>query len=257
MLKGVVAVMALTLTTLGPTPSDGCAPVLEAAGKCSTHTDNTGDGVDVGGTQTTTDSDSDSSGNSDSSSGGNESDAPDGDSSCPDASCPPTDSGSLDSTSVTISDLVRFVPPAPAPVVEPFGVGVVGLPSNVVTASEVRTLSATLLGWDVRVRFTPQLHRFDYGDGTVRELADPGTSWEEAGLVQFTPTRTSHVYSERGRYQTRVDILYAAEVDFGIGWRTVPGLVTARGDAVEVQVYEARTALVAHDCHETPTAPGC
>ena len=158
---------------------------------------------------------------------------------------------------VTITDLVRFAPTGSALVAEPFGFGVVGLPSNFVVASGVHTASGSLFGRSVQVRFTPDQHRFDYGDGTVRTLPDPGATWEAAGLAQFTPTATSHAYGFRGSYTTRVDVLYTAEVNFGSGWVTVPGHVTSTGRAAQVQVFEARTALVAHTCTAAPTAPGC
>ncbi len=159
--------------------------------------------------------------------------------------------------SVTISDLVRFTPPGSPLTVEPFGVGIAGLPSNFVASSATYNTSGTLFGRSIRVRFTPDLHRFHYGDGSTVTTRAPGVAWETAGQAQFTPTATGHVYATRGLYTVRVDVLYTARVNFGTAWITVSGHVTARGPSQQVQVYEPRTALVAYTCDELPGASGC
>jgi hypothetical protein len=55
-----------------------------------------------------------------------------------------------------------------------------------------------------------------------------------------------------------VTVEYAASVNFGSGtWRPVTGLVTASTGGYDVQVVEARTALVEKTCAENPRGPGC
>jgi hypothetical protein len=66
------------------------------------------------------------------------------------------------------------------------------------------------------------------------------------------------VYRERGTYPVSVTVQYAASVDFGSGlWRPVAGFVTATSGGYDVQVVEARTALVDQTCVENPRGPGC
>jgi hypothetical protein len=54
-----------------------------------------------------------------------------------------------------------------------------------------------------------------------------------------------------------VTVEYAASVDFGTGWRPVPGVVRAEAGGYGVRVVEVRTALVDRTCAEDPTGPGC
>lgn len=54
-----------------------------------------------------------------------------------------------------------------------------------------------------------------------------------------------------------VTVQYAAAVDFGTGWRPVPGYVSATTSGYDVRVVEVKTALVDRTCLENPTGPGC
>lgn len=159
---------------------------------------------------------------------------------------------------VTAADLASFRPTRPSLTGEPAGFGIVGAPTNVVAAASEQYLTGPLLGWDVTVRFVPAGFVFDYGDGSTARSATGGASWSSLGQAQFTPTATSHAYRERGTYPVSVTVQYAASVDFGSGtWRPVTGFVTASTGGYDVQVVEARTALVDKTCLENPGAPGC
>ena len=159
---------------------------------------------------------------------------------------------------VTAADLASFRPARPSLTGEPAGFGIVGAPTNVVAAASAQDIAGTLLGWDVVVRFTPASYLFDHGDGTTARSATGGAGWSALGQAQFTPTATSHVYRERGTYPVSVTVQYAASVDFGSGtWRPVTGFVTATTGGYDVQVVEARTALVDRTCLENPGGPGC
>jgi len=159
---------------------------------------------------------------------------------------------------VTAADLASFRPAPPSLTGEPTGFGIVGAPTNVVAAASEQYIAGTLLGWDVTVRFTPAGYVFDYGDGTTARFTTGGAGWAELGQAQFTPTATSHVYRERGTYPVSATVQYAASVDFGSGtWRPVTGYVTATAGGYDVQVVEARTALVDRTCLEIPGGPGC
>lgn len=158
---------------------------------------------------------------------------------------------------VTISDVARFVPDGATVVVEPDGVGIVNLPTNLYAEAQTQTISGAILGWPVQVRFTPASFEFHHGDGTSAHTATAGHSWASMGLAQFTPTDTSHIYRGRGTFVVRVDTHYSAAVNFGEGWEGLSGEVTARGPEENIRVYEARTLLVADTCRENAVSPGC
>lgn len=159
---------------------------------------------------------------------------------------------------VTAQDLASFAPMAPPLQGEPAGVGVVGMPANFVAGVDAHSLTGTLFGRAVTVRFTPLAYVFDYGDGTVVRSATGGASWSALGQPQFSATPTSHAYAARGTYVASVTVEYAAAVDFGVGqWFPVRGLVTAASPGYPVEIYEVRTALVDKTCFENPAGPGC
>ncbi|MGM1016577.1 MAG: hypothetical protein ACQEW8_03460 [Actinomycetota bacterium] len=158
---------------------------------------------------------------------------------------------------LTSTDLAQFAPSGSAMVGEPGNVGVAGLPTNFVARATVQTMRGTLFDRAVTVRFTPVGFDFDYGDGTRMQSSTGGREWEQLRQPQFTPTDTSHVYEERGVYRARVNVRYRAEVDVGTGWIPVQGVLTARGPAQEVRIFDAYTALVAYSCDERPRSPGC
>lgn len=158
---------------------------------------------------------------------------------------------------VTIEDLASFRPAQPSFRGEPAGFGVAGLPTNLVAAASEQQMAGELLGWDVTVRFVPSAYVFDHGDSSTRRSVTGGSTWTALGVPQFTPTSTSHVYRARGDYAASVTVLYSASVDFGTGWRPVPGTVSATTGGLGVQVVEANTALVARTCLDNPRGPGC
>ncbi len=157
----------------------------------------------------------------------------------------------------TLSDVARFAP-ASAPLIdEPDGVGVVGMPMNFVVDATTHEVTGTLFDLPVTVRFTPTSVLFVHGDGTSRESDDGGRSWATLGLAQFSATSTSHAYSTRGTYTASAAVRYAADVNFGGGWITVPGTLEIPTTAGDVQIFEARTALVDKTCLENPSGIGC
>ncbi|MEN2741181.1 hypothetical protein ABCS02_25640 [Microbacterium sp. X-17] len=158
---------------------------------------------------------------------------------------------------VTLADLASFVPDAPSITGEPTGLGVVGMPTNLVAAASEQRLTGTLLGYAVTVRFVPVGFAFDYGDGGTRAATTGGASWSRLGQADFTPTPTSHVYAAPGTYSAHARVDYAASVDFGGGWRPVAGAVRATSAAYDVRIVEVRTALVQRTCLENPRGPGC
>jgi hypothetical protein len=185
-------------------------------------------------------------------------------------STPPTDAETCDNPidcrgnydvvglpDVTLADLASFVPAKPTLGGEPNGVGVVGMPTNLVARAAEQRISGTLFDYDVVVRFVPAGFRFDHGDESSRTSPSGGSPWSTLGQADFTPTSTSHVYRERGTYNASVTVLYSASVDFGGGWRPVPGFVEATAGGYGIRVVEVHTALVDRTCLENPGGPGC
>ena len=158
---------------------------------------------------------------------------------------------------ITIDDLAQFAPAPVTTTAEPGNVGVAGMPTNFVAAVSAQTRPGTLLGRPVTVRFTPVSVTFDHGDGTSSTSPDGGRTWAALGQTSFTPTATSHTYSQHGTYTTRATVHYTAEVDVGGGWFAVPGELAIDGASRQIRVYDATTALVARTCLERPAAVGC
>jgi hypothetical protein len=159
--------------------------------------------------------------------------------------------------SVTVSDLAPFVPTTATVVGEPDNIAVVGLPANFVSSAMTETIPGTVLGRALNIRFTPVGYMFDYGDGGTRTSTTPGIPWDASGHVQFTPTDTSHVYTQPGTYTVTVTVTYAAAVDLGAGWIPINGTLTGPPARQQVRVVRAHTALVQGTCSERPGSPGC
>lgn len=157
----------------------------------------------------------------------------------------------------TLTDVASFAPRLAPPIPEPDGVGIAGLPVNVVASARTHTRTGELFDLPVTVRFRPVSFSFDYGDGTTRESRTGGATWQQLGLSQFTATATSHAFRERGEYIITTVVHFAADVDFGTGWIPVEGLLAVPAGATTVEILEARTALVERTCHEDPNGIGC
>ncbi len=159
---------------------------------------------------------------------------------------------------VTAADIASFRPDPSELASEPTGVGIVGLPANILTGTRAHVVAGTLFDVPAQVRFTPARHLFTYGDGSSRTTVSAGSTWAALGVPQFTPTATSHVYGARGEYTITLETSYAAEATFdGVTWIPVDGLVTPEATTAPIQVLEARTALVGQTCVENPRAAGC
>ncbi|WP_105565719.1 hypothetical protein [Microbacterium halophytorum] len=161
-------------------------------------------------------------------------------------------------TVVHASDVLSFAPPTPTITSEPDGVGIVGMPLNVVVPSAPSSSSGSLLGFDVTVSFVPELLEIDYGDGTAVEVDAATATWDDLGQAEFTATSTSHAYSERGKYTITANVLSSATVEF-VGYGTIPvtGLVRSPAATTSVRAVTADTALVAQTCAENPSGPAC
>ncbi len=156
-----------------------------------------------------------------------------------------------------MNDLLSFAPGNPQFGGEPSGVAVVGMPANLMATASEHTASGVLFDLPITVQFTPIEFVFSHGDGTSRTALTGGDSWANLGQAQFTPTATSHVYAERGTYQSRATVRYQASIDLGNGWFSIPGTLDLTSADYTVEVVAVHTALVARTCVEDPGGPGC
>ena len=147
---------------------------------------------------------------------------------------------------VTIDDLARFLPATARLRSEPDGWAVTGVPANFWVDVAPVTVDGELLGGPAQVRFTPQLYRWDYGDGTSRTTGAGGSSWAALGQQELTFTATSHDYSTRGTVDPSVTVVYSAAYRVGGGdWQAVAGAVTGTTPPVRTLVVHEATALTA------------
>ncbi|WP_458041608.1 MULTISPECIES: hypothetical protein [Bacteria] len=256
----LVLLLSIGLSSPGAAPAEASQCLGGSwSGTCSATTD--GSQVDVGA-GTTTPGNSGSSNGQGGSGGGNGGGGsgtapPASEEECDSALCRPLYSV-VTLPDVTAEDLRSFIPALPTVTGEPLGLGVVGMPTNLLAASSVQLQSGPLLGYDVTVRFTPTGFRFDHGDGTSRTTTTGGSSWARLGVPDYTATPTSHVYGTPGSYRAGVRVVYTAAVNFGTGtWRPVTGAVMSAAAFYDVRVVEVRTGLVQRTCAEDPSGPGC
>lgn len=241
-------------------PGGGADPCGSPAGWSSCTIENTGSEVQVGGTQ-------DGEGSGGGSGSPTEPSATESGRSSAETAAPPCVPsaedlcrGNYETATIpdpTMEDLASFRPAAPSASSEPAGIGIAGMPTNLVVAASTHTVTGELFGYAVTVRFTPTAFTFRHGDGTAARRTTPGATWASLGQAQFTPTATSHTYSARGEYTVTVATEYTAQVNFGGGWRQVPGTLTLTSGGYPLRIVEARTALVDRTCLEAPSAPGC
>ncbi|WP_210509170.1 hypothetical protein [Naasia sp. SYSU D00057] len=158
---------------------------------------------------------------------------------------------------ITIADIASFRPEPPELAAEPDGWAVVGMPANFVADARQQVVPGVLLGQPAEVRFTPVGYTWDYGDGTSSTTAHPGATWDALGVEEFTPTATSHAYTQRGRVTAVLTVTFAAEYRFvGPAWIPVQGTLDVATSPMPVAVVTAETMLVAGTC-TGGSGPGC
>jgi hypothetical protein len=156
-----------------------------------------------------------------------------------------------------MTDIASFAPSLSPATTEPAGIGIAGLPLNLIAPAETHTRTGELFDLPVTVRFRPVSYTFDHGDGTHHTTDTGGRTWTQLDLPQFTPTATSHTYPQPGTYTVRTTVHLAADVDFGNGWSPVEGLLAVPAGDTTVEILQAHTALVQHTCLENPRGAGC
>ncbi|WP_165063722.1 hypothetical protein [Marisediminicola senii] len=159
---------------------------------------------------------------------------------------------------ITLADLVNFQPVVGVPRMEPNGWAVVGLHTNFWVDAGPQVQEGLLIGLPASVRFTPVAYRWSYGDGTTAVVSEPGSSWAAAGLPEFSPTPTSHVYSGSGQVTATLTVDFSAEYTFGqTDWIAIAGSVPVPSAPMAATVQRADTVLVGGDCSSARAGLGC
>jgi len=159
---------------------------------------------------------------------------------------------------VTIRDVESFEAQTGADEMEPDGWGVVRLNANFYSNAEQHVRIGRLFGVPAAVRFTPYAWHWDYGDGETLNSDDPGASWEDLGLDEFSRTDTSHEFKEPGTYDVVLTVDFHAEYRFRGGqWTPVDGTVSRTADTVTATIGTASTVLVSGECTSKSASAGC
>lgn len=160
--------------------------------------------------------------------------------------------------SITQDDLASFSPHTPSISAQPLGWSVVALPTNFIASSSQHSVSGPLLGETVEVRFTPVRFEWSYGDGAAASTTSSGATWQQLGHAEFSPTSTSHAYSQAGTFSASVTVLFTVEYRWaGEPWQSIPGEVSSTSAPVSLRVSTAQTVLVTGPCGNNRSSRGC
>lgn len=154
----------------------------------------------------------------------------------------------------SVSDLASFAPQAPGIVVEPGGWSLPRVGTNIYSTARAHLQVGELLGWPIEVRFSPQIFRWNYGDGARASHAVSGGTW---GPAQFSLTPTSHTYRAPGTYGITLEVDYAVAYRFGDGpFVPLSGTVRAGFGPSAVRVLRVTPLLVDSGCSGLPLREG-
>ncbi|NQX12327.1 hypothetical protein HQQ80_11875 [Microbacteriaceae bacterium VKM Ac-2855] len=158
---------------------------------------------------------------------------------------------------VTIRDLATFLPASTTLTMEPAHWMLRDRPTNFIAHAQQHTVTGTLLGQQADVRFTPTSYTFDYGDGTTTTTQTGGATWKELNLPEFSTTKTSHTYTQRGNHTITASANYVAAYRLNNGpWTAVTGTLTSPTTHTG-RTLTINTVLVRGTCTDYPTDPGC
>ncbi len=158
----------------------------------------------------------------------------------------------------TLSDIASFRPVVGTAHMQPNGWGVVGIHTNFYATGDVHVVTGTLLGQPASVRFTPIGWHWTYGDGTAASVGSPGGTWAQLGIREFDATPGSHVYTAKAGYTVTLSIEYGAEYQYaGQPWLPIAGTLLLPANDLAIATWRVKTVLVAEDCLDDPSAPGC
>ena len=101
-------------------------------------------------------------------------------------------------------------------------------------------LTTTVLGFEVAIRATPTSFTWDFGDGSAPlRTRDPGRPWPEQTIA--------HRYQAEGTHRITLTTTWSAvfQIAGTQGWEPVDGTATTTSTSQPLDVYEARSHLVA------------
>lgn len=160
--------------------------------------------------------------------------------------------------SISQDDLASFSPQIPVLQSQPRGWSVISVPTNFYSPTQQHTVSGTLLGEAVEVRFTPVAFTWNFGDGTLFTSQTGGATWQQLSQKEFTPTVTSHVYASEGNFQIILTTNFSVEYRWADEpWQSIPGQVSSSSAPLSLTVTSANTVLVTGPCGNNRSARGC
>lgn len=139
---------------------------------------------------------------------------------------------------MVLSALRQTVPPQSILQVQPpNGRTLVNFETNFFTVQPEFTRTMNMLGQQVQLQIWPSQFVWRFGDGESMKTSSPGAKYPHLDVT--------HNYLAKGRYQPRVDTVYAAQFRVGGGaWQQVNGTVAVPGPPVDLQAVEATPKLV-------------
>ena len=254
----LIAVLSTSSPVVAFAASNGCTAGDKKTGNCPDVTGEVGDD-DVTLTGTGGNGGGGGGGGNGGGGGGNSSDSDEDEAPVCEFPCrEPFTVTSIIDRPVTLSDVAHFRPNPGVNHMQPDGWMVVGLDTNFYSTGGVQVHNGTLLDYPASVRFTPVRWHWTYGDGTAATRSTPGSTWARAGIDEFDPTPTSHIYTRAGTYYIDLSITYSVEYRFnGQRWTSIPGTLTLPANRLQATAGGAKTVLVEDNCRENPRGPGC
>ncbi len=126
--------------------------------------------------------------------------------------------------------------------VEPHGITLVNLDTNVYTIPVPFQRTVTVATWPVKVRATPTSYTWHFGDGTDLTTTSPGAPYPDGDVT--------HQYLHRIPEGTTLSVTVHYAARFrppGRDWREIAGDIPLTGPATALRVCEARPVLTDPD----------
>ncbi|WP_146111955.1 hypothetical protein [Arthrobacter sp. MYb227] len=128
--------------------------------------------------------------------------------------------------------------------------------AHLYASSKNQNFNITLFDQDVRVRAIPVTYAWKYGDGSARTLKYSGGPVADHGFDE--ETSTSHVYKETGDFPVGLTTSFRGEYSTEGGpWTPIPGLANVPSEQITMSVWRTKKVLVADNCNQDPSGPGC
>ncbi|MFL4474566.1 hypothetical protein ACIPVK_11265 [Paeniglutamicibacter sp. MACA_103] len=161
-----------------------------------------------------------------------------------------------DIAKVTLQDFRRLKILASVIISQPESFSLRNGHAHMYAKSKTQNFNVTIFDQNVRIRAIPVSYDWTYGDGTSRSLSFPGTHASNRGFD--VPTTTSHVYKETGDFGVGLSTRFRGEFSTEGGpWTPIPGFANVPSEQVTMSVWRTKKILVAENCNQESSAPGC